>query len=185
MLNFRSLLPVVIAALSTITLLTFSGKSSDAASDLPPITLYKEVWVAQLSTAGPGVESFSIEYLSRDRWNVTTLSHSARPGIAGTRWSFDHGTTVFYDALRGVTRTYAGPNSPDHYLAPGLADSLSRLPGWVADRSDAKSVQLSLREVVGVNTRETAVHVDELGLPTLVEVRAQGQLVLRATYTRR
>jgi hypothetical protein len=184
MLIFRSLLPIAVAALSTAITLPLAGTSADASTDLPPATIYKEVWSAQLSSSGPGIESFLIEYQSRNRWTVTTVGHSARPQIAGTKWSFDHGTTVFFDALRGFTRTYSGPNSTDHFLAPGLADGLSRLPGWIADRSDPKSVRLTLREVVGLRATETLVRLDELGFPALVEKRANGQLVLRATYSR-
>lgn len=153
--------------------------------DFAPFTLRKDVWVAQLSSDGPGVESFVIEYRNADSWTVTTVGHTAQPAIAGSRWDYRAGTTTFYDAWRKVTVTYSGPNGVDHFIAPGLAQALANSASWRASPDVGGGLRLehAARDSDGsLFTR--ALQFGQDGLPTVVEVRKDEKLFQRFTYSR-
>jgi integrase len=65
-------MPVVAVAVGSLLLGAMSMTSSGAATDLPSVRVYNEVWRDQLSSGGPRVETFLIEYIWTDRDLVFT-----------------------------------------------------------------------------------------------------------------
>lgn len=150
---------------------------------ISPFTIEKEAWNAQLSSAGPGVERFRIEYRSRDSWTVTLLSHSANPGMNGTKWSYESGGLTFFDAWRNLTRSRQVGSSVDQWIEPGLFRSFSSRVDWI--RTDLPDGTSEFRQTIPGYASETLVVFDRgSGLPARVETRRQGAVLQRITYRR-
>lgn len=174
---------VLAAAILVLATSAVAFAALETPADFRPFTIEKEAWNSQLSSAGPGVERFRIEYRSRDSWTVTLLSHSANPGMNGTRWAYESGGLTLFDAWRNLTRTRQVGSSVDQWIEPGLFRSFSGRLDWI--RTDLADGTTEFRQTVPGAASEARVVFDRgSGLPVRVETRRQDAILQHILYRR-
>lgn len=181
----RPIALVGLVVLVTLATSAIAWAALQKPADFAPFTMTKVAWNAQLSSAGPGSETFLIEYRNRNSWTVTLASHSANPAMNGTVWSHEGSSFTFFDAWRRLTKSSQGAATVDRWIEPGLFRAVASQPGWgQAVRPDG-FVELRLADRSSQAQVETAVVYDPATeLPISVEVVSDGKVLQQITYQR-
>jgi hypothetical protein len=181
----QPLIVLGIVVIGTFAMSAFAWAALQRTADFAPFTMTKVAWNAQLSSAGPGSETFRIEYRDRNNWTVTLLSHSANPSMNGTTWTHEGNGFALFDAWRNTTRSSQGDVTVDRWIEPGMFRALAGQQGWARTVRQDGSVGLRWLDRSGPAQAETAIVYDQATeLPISVEVLSGGTLRQKITYQR-
>lgn len=181
----RPLTVLGFVVLLTFALSALAWAALQRTADFAPFTMTKVAWNAQLSGAGPGSETFRIDYRDRNNWTVTLVLHSANPAMNGTTWTHEGNNFALFDAWRNITRSSQGDVTVDRWIEPGMFRALAAQPGWARTVRPDGFVVFRWLELPGPASAETAITYDPATeLPISVEVFSGGTLRQRITYQR-